>query len=377
MSSYAARRLTCSCLSRSAIPPPPRGGKTSAFVAIPRARKASGMRNQLRSASVDSLPASLRPSFSDSVTSLAALSQPLLPPTPLDKVLPDQPGIPGGHDVNRKLRSDLTAEERQVLLRRARKLERVLGEPLCEDSISRLVIDPAYHSRHSRAGSAPLVKSASLGDGLSGQQSHAVRRNAMTPETHPGMAQAIRAHHRDELTSERKEPKSPTETVVSEVHEHIDNEEDARRLRRQQVAKVSSNPSLHGNVRCSMPDQLHRMFGVPVPASLVGAGSSVDLAQASPYRSRAASSSATEQSFLSFDSGSPSATWGSKIRNASISVRDKFGNLKIHHPGMSLSGSSSPRHRAREDSFFDLASGLGGHPDLARERDNDPRKRSA
>lgn len=334
------------------------------------------MRSHLRSASVDSLTASLRPSISESVTSLAALSQPLLPPAPYEKALPTQPEPDSSQLLNRKLRNDLTAEERQVLLRRARKLEKVFGEPMCEDNISRLVVDPVYHGRHIRAESVPLLKSPSTGGGLSDQQAHAVRRNAMTSEMQLRPGQYSRAGYHDTTLLERKEPKSPTETVLSEVNEHIDDEEDARRLRRQQVAKVSIDDSQAVHPMLT-PSQLHRMFGVPVPTSLVGSGSTGDLAQASPNRSRAASSTGTEQSFLSFDNVSPTGTWSSKIRNASISVRDKFENLKIHHPGMSISGSSTPRHRAKEDSFFDLAEQAGGRSELARAKESALRKRSA
>jgi hypothetical protein len=43
-------------------------------------------------------------------------------------------------------RSELSTEQRQVLIRRARKLEQLLGEPLGENQIAQLVVDPSTSS---------------------------------------------------------------------------------------------------------------------------------------------------------------------------------------------------------------------------------------
>lgn len=101
-----------------------------------------------RSGSLDSLP-SLHPSLSESVTTLSRLlpsSSPVPPvpslPRPNTRTslppLPPLPPLPA--------RNDLLPEQRAVLLRRARKIEQVLGEPLPESQVERLVVDPSHAS---------------------------------------------------------------------------------------------------------------------------------------------------------------------------------------------------------------------------------------
>jgi hypothetical protein len=95
-------------------------------------------RTRTRSRSIDSV--SLHPSLSDSVTNL------LVPPT---HTIPTFPRPVLEHRSTASIlrqeliaRNHLNPEQRAILLRRARKLEQILGQSLDERSIERLLIDP-------------------------------------------------------------------------------------------------------------------------------------------------------------------------------------------------------------------------------------------
>lgn len=95
-------------------------------------------RTRTRSRSIDSV--SLHPSLSDSVTNL------LVPPT---HTIPTFPRPVLEHRSTSSIfpqeliaKNHLNPEQRAILLRRARKLEQILGQSLDERSIERLLIDP-------------------------------------------------------------------------------------------------------------------------------------------------------------------------------------------------------------------------------------------
>jgi hypothetical protein len=98
-----------------------------------------------RSSSIDSVP-SINPSLSESINTLSRLipaSPPsqYAPPSPIaEKVLPP---VPRNASFNLSAQNNLTQDERSVLTRRARKLEKILGEPLGENQMAHFVVDPS------------------------------------------------------------------------------------------------------------------------------------------------------------------------------------------------------------------------------------------
>lgn len=94
-------------------------------------------RGRTRSRSIDSL--SINPSLTDSVTGL------LLPANTVGTRLPSVQ--PSSLPADLVAKNNLNSAQRAVLLRRARKLEQMLGQSLDERSIERLLIDPIHAPR--------------------------------------------------------------------------------------------------------------------------------------------------------------------------------------------------------------------------------------
>jgi hypothetical protein len=119
-----------------------------------------------RSDSIESNHSSQHPSIADSVTRLIPLSH---PHSSIKQITPDKrfvPGVPISEEMSIKTndqteqvgvstKNDLTAEQRQVLLRRVKVLEKRLGEPLMEDEMSRLVVQPTTADKGDKSPRAP------------------------------------------------------------------------------------------------------------------------------------------------------------------------------------------------------------------------------
>lgn len=131
------------------LTPPPRGHRSAASVQLaelPSIRESSpavhrmavySPRHRTRSKSIDTI--SVEHSISDSVTGL------LLPANHnVGRIPPVHPSTLSTELVSK---NDLNPGQRAVLLRRAKKLEQLLGQSLDERSIERLLIDPIHQVR--------------------------------------------------------------------------------------------------------------------------------------------------------------------------------------------------------------------------------------
>lgn len=238
-------------------------------------------RARTRSKSIDSV--SINHSVSDSVTGL------LLPPDHMPKRLP----LVHSHSLlptDLATKNELNPEQRAVLLRRAKKLEQLLGQSLDERSIERLLIDPIHATRtvttHAveeawpsspsdggkqgewqrddcvprkgrqvdmpalvRSGSvlakrarAALGLESKIRSGAKGDLAVFVSREMRVSET---SVRGVRPHVRDSLSSlpatvvRHDTPLSPRSILEDMNEDDVDEDEALRRTRRMQLAKVS------------------------------------------------------------------------------------------------------------------------------------------
>ncbi|WVO14466.1 hypothetical protein L204_102101 [Cryptococcus depauperatus] len=267
-----------------------------------------------RSASIDSLP-SIHPSLSESINTLNGERRPLLtnslPPFPVPSRLATQDppsrtsfSTPPVHDSSET--SNLTSAERTMLLRRARKLEYLLGTSLPESQISQHVVNPLSavrvydtkvdnawpdHGLEWRKHDVPvweredcLVERASVTDENVGldmddastkgkklaQKALAALNLSIKPEGEDlkvyvsrqmrvteTVSKILTEHisvNRDELADEVASLESTSANTTTSDGNWPDTtkeDENAKRIKRQQLAK------------------LHRLLGVPVPPELL------------------------------------------------------------------------------------------------------------
>ncbi|KAK4685630.1 hypothetical protein P7C73_g4512, partial [Tremellales sp. Uapishka_1] len=301
-----------------------------------------------RSASLDSLP-SLHPSLSDSINTLSRL----IPSPPV----PPKSAASSRLQAPLESRNKLLPEQRALLVRRTRKLEQVLGEPLGEKQIERLIVEPstssttvvtryegsawpaspssksatpewakedcvprrvANHSAGSvnRSGSKMAKKvSAALGRERPREEElviHVERelRVAETAQTHRPRRSDRNAPMRGDAS-----PVSP----LSPASIEMDEDEVSRRARRLQLAK------------------LHRLLGVPIPSSLVKTTPSQEALPLPHPADRPASPSS--RSFISFDEpvytaqkAATANTWSSKLRQTMSSTATSARKVKSPSP---------------------------------------------
>ena len=131
------------------LTPPPRGHRSAASVplaGLPAIRESNpavhrmavySPRHRTRSKSIDTI--SVEHSLSDSVTGLLRPANQNIGRIPLIH--------PSTFPAELVSKNDLNPDQRAVLLRRAKKLEQLLGQSLDERSIERLLIDPIHQVR--------------------------------------------------------------------------------------------------------------------------------------------------------------------------------------------------------------------------------------
>ncbi|EIW68253.1 hypothetical protein TREMEDRAFT_63426 [Tremella mesenterica DSM 1558] len=325
-----------------------------------------------RSASVDSLP-SLHPSLSESTHTVARLLPTKdLPPVPKHS----QPPL-NRPDSTLRATNDLPPDQRAVLLRRAKKLEQMLGTPLDERQVERLVIEPStgvstivtQHVDDAWPRTPPSrtqewqrddcvpqrveVPSGSLmrkqSSRLAQRAMAALRRNEdgdreSDKDLRVYVSREVRVaetRQRSQLPdfggSARDAPNSPDsgrKPWFLREEGSPGQEEDLRKVRRVQLAK------------------LHRLLGVPIPADLLTRPSQDSMGDRSGTPpSQAQRAISPEESFLITDERTPSLA-GSISSSAWNKIRQMGRTDKDRHKDEEKRGKVG-----FDDSFMDLGGG--------------------
>jgi len=290
---------------------------------------------RFRSTSVES-NLSLQSPIAESTNTLSRL----IPQSPPEKSLPPLPASPSSKanfasPAQLAARNALSPGQRALLLKRTRKLEQMLGRPLDENQIERLVIDPhsargALSSRvvndtfpaisPSQADSVskaakrdarprmvealpPRSSSRSASRAASPLQSDR-QENESSDDERKQLARAMRvldaAANIDDVQRSRPDPsasplrqigRGPASLTAKLQEFWLDDspveDEATRRARRHQNAKVREYRLTELTI------QLHRLLGVPIPPALVSP----------PIQDASRSSTPNDKSFFAFDEG--------------------------------------------------------------------------
>ena len=252
-------------------------------------------------------------------------------------------------------RNDLRPEQRTVLLKRAKKLEQMLGEPLGEQEMEQLVIDPStvpnmgvnsQSVRQNRGEQVPSSGTLQRSKSTMAQRAKAAfgmtddNPSSQAKETFVQADARYLPHRRGTQTSQESKMSEDSSLASAKDPWFLregqapEETEDTRRTRRLQLAKA--RPTL--GRRRATDWQLHRILGVPIPVELLTAPSQDSLVEpkqsAAVSRPRAVSPT---ESFLFAEENAKTlggATWSrlkqmTKTGQKKTGVQESFMNFGL------------------------------------------------